>query len=178
MLINMIKSGDAMAKLFKYTLCFMLAFAAFAPLSYAEPSETTKEKGQIHLEMVQQQSERMKKMKAERCKKRENATIGIKLIRTAGSFKELSDYVQKTKITIAEKGKSLGIDDLISRNENFSIRSANNYRSMGNQDKYTLNGNIGFETKMVDKAIELAESMSEMGYNTTYKHTMNQPRCY
>lgn len=148
----------------------MLAFSVFAPYSYAETAGSLKK-------MRDSQVERIEKMKADRCKKRENATLGIRLTRTAGSFKELSDYVQKTKDTVVEKGKLLGIDDLFSRNENFSIRSANNYRSTGNEGQYNLSGNLSFETKMIDKAIELAELMSEMDYNTTYNHTMSQPRC-
>ena len=159
-----------MTGLLKYTLCLMLVFAVFTPHSYAEPVKQLNK-------IKEDQADRFKKMQVERCKKRENATLGIRLTRTAGSFKELSDYVQKTKDTVVEKGKLLGIDDLFSRNENFSIRSANNYRSTGNEGQYNLTGNLSFETKMIDKAIELAELMSEMDYNTTYNHTMSQPRC-
>ena len=159
-----------MTRLLKYTLCLMLAFSVFTPHSYAEPVKQLNK-------IKEDQADRFKKMQEERCKKRESATLGIRLARTAGSFKELSDYVQKTKDTVVEKGKLLGVDDLFSRNETFSIRSANNYRSTGNDGQYNLSGNLSFETKMIDKAVELAELMSEMDYNTTYNHSMSQPRC-
>lgn len=158
-----------MTGLLKYTLCFMFTIFALVPYSYGAAQKPQ--------ESVQNPLEKWKKIQADRCKKQENATIGIKLVRTAGSFKELSDYVQKTKVIMAEKGGLLGIDDLVSRNENFSIRSASNYRNTGNEGQYILSGSLNFETKMTDKAIELAESMSKMGYNTTYNHRMSQQRC-
>ena len=164
-----INNIDIMIKLLTCTLCLMFAVFAFVPHSYGA--------AQKQPESVQNPLEKWKKVQSDRCKKRENATLGIKLARTAGSFKELSDYVQMTKDTVVEKGKLLGVDDLFSRNETFSIRSANNYRSTGNDGQYNLSGNLSFETKMIDKAVELAELMSEMDYNTTYNHSMSQPRC-
>lgn len=159
-----------MNKLLTYTLLLTLSLITFGSHSYAESPDSLKDARTIQLE-------KMKKMKEERCKKKEKATIGLKLSGSANSFKELSDYVIKTKNDMFEQSALLGVEDIISRNENFSIRSVNNYRSNGNNDKYNLSGNISFESEMVGNALGLAEAMSKIGYNTTYNQTMNQPRC-
>ncbi len=157
-----------MTKFLTYTSFLVIALFVIAPNTYA--------KSPVDVQLSHK--DKLKKMQEERCKKKEVATIAIRLTGSGNSFKELSAYVDKVRSDMVEQGSLLGVSDLTSRNENFSIRSVNNYRSNGNNDKYNLTGNINFESKMVVEALDLAEAMSEMDYNTSYTQNVSQQRCY
>lgn len=111
------------------------------------------------------------------CEAKTTATITVSLSQAADSFKELSDYVETTRVDIVNHGKALGITDLKVKNSNFSINTQYNRYPQSAKTPYNLNGSIHYESSMTDKAIQLAEMLSEKDFRVTYNESMRRGYC-
>ncbi len=124
-------------------------------------------------------SDVLRHMPREECGAKTMANINVQLMKTADSFKALSDYVDQTREEILSKAKRMGISDIELKNSNFSINSTNGYNRYQQNDNasYNVNGNLYYETSMTEKAIAFAEALSGEDYKITYNENMRRGYC-
>ncbi len=111
------------------------------------------------------------------CQETTTASISVRLSETADSFKTLSDRVAEMRKNVMDEAEVLGLDDLKIKNSNFTIRPQNNRYTSDDQKHYVLSGTVNFNSKLTEKAIKLAETLSDKDFSVTYSENMRAGYC-
>lgn len=119
----------------------------------------------------------IKRLPIHNCEAKTVAHINVNVSKTAGTFKELSQYFEDLKDDIDSKAKRMGLSDFELKSSNFNINSYNNRYQQNSNSSYNLNGSLRYESTMTDKAITLAESLTDEDYKITYSENMNRGYC-